>query len=58
MEEEKLIKFVIRYLKGVLRENAIKSDDMGLRRLYVTYRRIQEDATRKSLIKEKKPVLQ
>ena len=51
-----MMKFVTKFLKIILRENATKADDLTLRRLYEAYDRIGAENLRRTLEEDKKPV--
>ncbi len=57
VEEEKLIKFVIKYLKRKLRELAVKGEDIALRRFYDAYCKIGPKPLTNLMIKDRRPVL-
>lgn len=57
IEEEKLIKFVVAYLKKVLKGTGVRGLDVALRRLYDNYLKIGPKALNDRLIKDRRPCL-
>jgi hypothetical protein len=57
IEEEKLIKFVVSYLKKVLKSTGVRGLDIALRRLYDNYLKVGPKALTDRLIKDRRPCL-
>lgn len=57
IEQEKLTKFVIRYLKRILKKNAVKGVDAALRKLYELYLKQGSQVVSDLLIRDRRPCL-
>jgi ABC-type anion transport system duplicated permease subunit len=57
IEEEKLTKFVVRFLKRILKQNAVKGVDAALRKLYEIYLKQGAQKVSDLLIRDRRPCL-
>lgn len=57
IEEEKLIKFVVSYLKKILKSAGVRGLDVSLRRLYDSYIRMGSQPLHDLLVRDRRPCL-